>query len=370
MEGNQFRRFLSRNILFTNEVSEKLNMSRQRISLLNKSGDLLPVKSTKNGSVYLLQDVLIYMEKNNMLPKKNNPKPPRFLCADSSTYSNVDYAKEHLNELGAIDRVSIFFERIDAAMENYYILQEECRYGDLISLLIPHMVIHSINGEEMWLPGCNCGYSGTGPHGSEEILQYIGIEQVLIDQIFNYPVVKFIKNEDNQWEVLKRESEFDFRSMSISNELYKIDAHMYWHQGRLTLVQKKSWDSICTPQLVLEKYWAFIPNPSEYILFSNNDQAIDNGFFDPFKNNGFLSNGAYKLIIRDFSGRQLWLDPLVESNKSLKKQPQLQDILYMCGFLKENEKIDEKLKRWMELLIKRVDPGDPLTGVRDPFREI
>jgi hypothetical protein len=83
MEGNPFKRFLARNVLLTHEVAEKLNVSRQRISILHKEGELVPIKSTANGSVYLLQDVLQFMEKKGMHPRYTNPTPPKYACETS-----------------------------------------------------------------------------------------------------------------------------------------------------------------------------------------------------------------------------------------------------------------------------------------------
>ncbi|MGG4495614.1 helix-turn-helix transcriptional regulator [Brevibacillus reuszeri] len=365
MEGNPFKRFLARNVLFTHEVAEKLNVSRQRISILHKEGELVPIKSTANGSVYLLQDVLQFMEKKGVLSRYENPTPPKYACETSDTHENVAYAQQHIGQLNSIERVSIFFEHIDAAIENYFLPLEKYRYGDLISLSIPHMVIRDSKGNEMWLPGCNCGYGGTGPHGSEEVLQLIGVPKNLREQVFYHPVVKYVKNENGSWEVNVRESDFDFRSISSFDDLGTARANMYWHQGRLTLLQDKRY-SKSEPQHVLEKYWAFIPHPIEYILLAEDEQAIDYGFFDPSSQYGY-KNGAYRLIIRDYSGRQLWLDPYIEKNKSLEKQPELKDILEACGFDIGKESADQRLSRWLGLLLKKVEPSEPIVGRRSPF---
>lgn len=366
MRENPYKGFLSRNILLTHEVAEKLNVSRQYISNLRKEGELVPIKSTANGSVYLLQDVLEFMERKGMLPHYENPKSPMFVCKESSTSHNVDYAKKNIYQLGSIERVSIFNKNIDAAIENYFLPLYEYRYGDLISLSIPHMVIHDSNGNEMWLTGCNCGYDGTGPRGSAELLNLIGIPNDLIKELFNYPVVKYVKNENGEWEHNVRESDFDFRSTLKSGDLENARANMYWHQGRLTLLQDKLYNRRSNSQHVLEKYWAFIQHPTEYILFSEKKQAIDYGYFDPSNQNGF-NDGAYRLIIRDYSGRQLWLDPHVDKNKSLEKQPELKYILEACGFDTEKENANRGLSSWLGTLLKRVEPSDPMVGRRNPF---
>lgn len=361
MEGNPFKRFLARNVLLTHEVAEKLNVSRQRISILHKEGELIPIKSTANGSVYLLQDVLQFMEKKGLLPRYTHPSPPKYICEESGTYESVAYAEKHIAELSSIERISIFFDPMDSAIENYFLPLEKYRYGDLLSLSIPQMVIHDSDGNEMWLPGCNCGYGGTGPHGSDEVLQLIGVPEELRRKVFSHRVVKYVKSENGDWEVNVRKSDFDFRL----DDLGDAQANMYWHQGRLTLLQNKRY-SRSKPREVLEKYWAFIPHPIEYILFSDEEQAIDSGFFDPSNLHGH-KHGAYRLIIRDYSGTQLWLDPYIAKNKSLERQPELKDILEACGFDIGKESTDQKLSRWLGLLLKKVEPSEPLVGRRSPF---
>lgn len=353
---NYFKRFLSRNILFTHEVAEKLNVSRQRVSMLNREGELVPIKNTSNGAVYLLQDVLQYMEKKGISPKYENPNKPKYICNKTYTDQNVLYAKKYIKELGNIERVSIFNKPIDAAIENYFLPLEEYRYGELINLYIPQMIIHDSDGNQMWLNACNCGYLGKGTRGTEELLQDIGIPQILIESIFENTIVKYVRNEDGVWEVNVRNS--DFRVTEKEYTYADTKVNIYWHQGRLSLLQAKTQKS--NLKAILNKYWAFIPHPVEYILFSNDEQAIDNGFFDPSVNTGYTS-GAYKIILRDYSGRQLWLDIYMEKGKPLGRQSELRNILDMCGF----EKIeDNKLSDWFGLLLNRVEIT---TGTRKPF---
>lgn len=101
------------------------------------------------------------------------------------------------------------------------------------------MVITDSNSNEMWLPGCNCGYGGTGPHGSDKVLELIGVPEDLREKVFSHPVVKYVKNENGNWEVNVRKSDFDFRSLSNLDDFWDALANMYWHQGRLTLLQDK-----------------------------------------------------------------------------------------------------------------------------------
>lgn len=362
MEKNLYRKFLARNILFTHEVATKLNVSSQRISALRREGELVPVKSTSNGSVYLLQDVLQYMERKGLLPRYENRRLPKFISRSGVTENSLAYFNDNIGLMGEIERVSIYFEDIDAAVENYFLLSEKHRYGDLTFVSTPSMVIADSNGEEMWLYGCNCSYGGEGPHGSARILKSLGIPDKIAKKVFEYPIVKYVKSDDGNWEVNARGTDFNSRS---HDEYRNVHAGMYWHQGRLTLIQEDGFRKSNSID-ILEKYWAFIPNPAEYILFADDSQAIDFGFFNPSSGYGRLPS-AYRLIIRDYSGRQIWLNPYIEDNKSLDKQSELKDILEACGFSIEKEGLYKSLSRWFELTLNKVDPTLPAVGKRDPF---
>jgi len=38
-----------------------------------------------------------------------------------------------------------------------------------------NLILADSEGNEIWLSGCNCGYGGTGPHGTFEILKEVGL---------------------------------------------------------------------------------------------------------------------------------------------------------------------------------------------------
>lgn len=362
MKENIYRKFLARNILLTHEVAERLNISRQRMSILRKEGELIPVKSTSNGSVYLLQDLMQYMERKGLLPAYENRRQPKFICESSNPMDNVNYFKENIKQMGEVERVSIFFEAMDAAIENYFLVLDEDRYGELTVLSIPYMIIADVNGEEMWLYGCSCGYPGAGPNASVDILKGLGLADKLVKNVFKYPLVKYIKNDAGKWEVHARGTDF----ASYRQDKYReARANMYWHQGRLTLIQEDRGEGSKSID-VLERYWAFIPNPTEYILFADDIQAVDHGFYNPIGQSR-SGTGAYRLIIRDYTGRQLWLNPQIAEDRNFDKQSELRDILEACGFAIEEDGLLQNLARWFQLPLDRIDPAKPMTGQRNPF---
>lgn len=358
--------YLKRNLLFTHEVAFKLNKSKQTVLNLQHTGELVPVKSMANSNVYLWEDVLAYMDKAGLL-RVSKPNLPAFMCESSTSGKNVMFAKEHLPLMKKIVRVSVYSERIDAALENYYLVSDRQRQGDLVGVDVPLMILHDEAGQEMWLPGCGCGYRGAGPNASIRVLSLIdGISEADSKLVNNHRIVKYIRNEDNAWDVYGVDSHFglteDSNTYDDVLEHRRINAKLFSHRDGLTLIQDKTdylMHDKSPEQRVLEKFSAFIPNPIEFTLFLSYEQAIERGYYDPYHHYGHGQSGqAYRLIIKDVSGRQLWLDPNMEENKHLSRQPHLLPLLQACGFEISEETLDEKLKGWFKAILNKVEPPD------------
>lgn len=368
---NQLHKYYNRNLLFTNEVAAQLNVSKQTISNLHKNGELVPVKESPNGNVYLWQDVLAYMTKKGLL-QSCRPNPPKYFFKKTGPSHIRKYVEGSLQNLSKIVRVLIFFDRIDAAAENFFIPNEERRQGDLQAVDVPNMVITNEDGTEMWLMGCNCGYPGTGPRLSYDILKMIGIEEDIRSMVFNHRIVKYILDEDGHWDAFGIDSHFDRNSLKSDEDYFEYQrthANLYWHRDGLTLIQDGKWYQKRSSNYSLEvltKYASFIQNPVEFILFQNSEQAIEFGYFDPSGDSGSGPYGVpYRLIIKDASGRQLWLNPRIEDNKHISKQPQLLPLLQTCGFDIPTERLDHKLIDWFKIILNKVSVENPIVGKKN-----
>lgn len=80
-------------------------------------------------------------------------------------YEAYDYVKAMLNKIGKVKEFKAFFEDTDPYFEiengfkSYY-----------------HLILISDNENEFWID-TNCGYAGTGPSYTEEILQLVGARE-------------------------------------------------------------------------------------------------------------------------------------------------------------------------------------------------
>lgn len=356
MNISDFKKFAKNNILTTTEVAEFLKVTRQRVNALVKSKELVPFKQTQQISLFFRADIEQYIQNKKVGPhiKYGRSTEPKFFDNSGTTRKALKYFYEHKDLMGEVSEIYIYFDEIDAVLDNFYINSGRV-YGELYDLDIPHLVLKDKNGEELWLGGCNCGYGGEGPHGSKEILKNYILDEELINLIFTYRVVKFIKDDDNKFEAFYHNSSCDpFSSRSGGN------ANLYLHKNKLILIQDSRYfysDSEAT----LDRYQAFIPNPTELLIIPTYEEAISLGYVMPENYN----EQAYRLIITDSSGRQLWLDPSFNEESPISGQEELCNLLEKCGFSVPNEKdlleIDSPFAKatlsWLKSRLRRVPVG-------------
>ncbi|MFZ5642522.1 MAG: helix-turn-helix domain-containing protein [Bacillota bacterium] len=353
MTIENLRAFCKYNILTSSEVAERLEVSRQRVNALVKTGELKPVKQTSQVSLFFLADVEGYLRKKGKIFLKPSISPPFLYDESGSTRKSKEFFENNRSLMGDICAIYVYFDEIDAALDNFFLPSSSSRYGNLHHVETPGLILKDTTGKEMWLGGCNCGYGGEGPHGSEYILKQLGFDEKHTDNVFKYRIVKFIKDENNNFEIYTRNSPFDFRTDYGSN-----NAHLYFFENRLILIQT-SHTFRTDPLKILERYMAFLPNPTEFTIFPSYDLAKKHGYVVP----GLYGEIIYNIIIQDVSGRQLWLHTYVDKSEPIENQSTPKSLLSMTGFdiPKENAitKPYSTFKTWLNTNLRKV-PIEPL----------
>lgn len=354
MSITNLKMFCRHNILTTSEVAEKLQVSRQRINTLVKTGELQPIKQTPHVSLFFLADVEDYLKRKGRRLFIPNISPP-FLYEKSGTTSySVNFFYENKHLLGDIRAVFAYFTDIDAALDNFFLPSDAYRYGSLYHLEVPGLVLRDERGYEMWLNGCNCGYGGTGPNGTKTILKECGFSDEHINNVFCYRIVKLFKDENGNIEVYTRDSPFD-RGCD-----YDIGhANLYLYKDHLVLIQNKNFRRIDHSK-TLERYMAFLPNPTEFLIFPTWQMAKEHGYVVPYLH----GEEIYNIIIQDVKGNQIWLNTYVDNSEPLASQKNLIDLLYHAGFEipkeEKNVKLFSLFKTWFNSNLRRV-PVEPIT---------
>lgn len=288
----------------------------------------------------------------------------------SNTCKSVKFFKENRTKLSDIIAIYAFFDRLDAVLNNFYIVTDSEVYGDLKRVENPYVVLQDIEGREMWLSGCNCGYTGTGPRGTKSILKILREEETInkyqftdefIENISSYRKITMVKKDNINWDITFTNSPF------FTSKIHHNRASLLSFRNNLILIQDPNdlWND--SPVAVIERYRAFIPNPTKIMIFPSDELAIENGY-SIYRDYGINRQTAYKIIISDSSGRQIWLNTLINEDKHVLKQITIQSILKYCGFETDentllNDNVDENvIKRilsWLNTNIRSV-PIQPI----------
>mgnify|MGYP001558152792 CR=1 FL=1 len=81
-----------------------------------------------------------------------------------------------IQSLMEFDKIRPILGRIVAADAGLEPLKTEARKESDIEYTVEYnLILKDDRGNEVWLSGCNCGYGGTGPHGTYELLQKVGL---------------------------------------------------------------------------------------------------------------------------------------------------------------------------------------------------
>lgn len=345
--GN-IRSFIKNNVLTTAEVSELLGVTRQRVNMLVKNNELSPIKTTTSGSIFFMADVDDYILNKKGLKKSAFFVPPYLSLFSGVTQKCLKFFEDNIDKMGEIQSIFIFFDSIDAVLNNFYLPSEQVRYGELKYIQVPHFILRDTEGKEMWLSGCNAGYGGEGPNGSRRILNMLdqyGFSQ-FSDLVYQYKIIKIFRDSEGNMDKVTSKEE-SVKSPGMLND----KATMYFWRGKPILIQDESYRYSNT-LAVLERYKAFIPNPTEYIIFDDDEMAKEQGYFAP----GLYNEILYKLIIIDSSGRQLWLNPFLDKN------PYSQDVMEIalesCGFKIPEENVPQTILSWLKTRLRRILPAE------------
>lgn len=332
-----FKTWIQKEVLTPQEVGKILGVSRQQISNLVAQGKLSPAKSVPGCNLFLLEEV----ERYKLEKTRSQILLPKVIYGENITRSCEEYIRDEVKNLEKIVAIYIYFDDFDAMMDGFYTTEKIAKRDTLMSIKAPTFVIKFEDLEEVWFRGLNCGYGGVGPSGSESVLLKIGVPSNLAKKVYESNVIKFYK-EGNVWEYTA-ESRYD--DNGIAKPLRKIKRPQYVYNNNFVILQEGCgiyWNDN-EPLTFLKNNLDFIPEPYQIVIYSRS-KAAETGHYT-------ISNVReqyYRVIIKDRSGRELWLDCPVNEKKSIKQQIFIKELF---EFLDVNYPTSEKITDGIKKLV-------------------
>lgn len=254
------------------------------------------------------------------------------------THHSLKTFYDNRERFGTLHAAFVYFDHTDAVFDNFFISSNH--YGGRFHKLeIPYLVLRDDEMNEMWLGGCNCGYGGEGPHGTETILLECGLTKGQVEPIFSYRIVKFFKKQSGDFKSEYRDSPLrSLNEIPPHQSRHAMHCHIFY-DGYLTFAENcNRWksDSLQT----LKYYKSYIQNPSEIIVMSK-DEAMNHGYV-------LDENIVYPVVVRDTSEqRQLLLHPFLDDAKPFLKQQMILETIKMCDFKVPERNFLEKISDWL-----------------------
>lgn len=368
MDTETLRLFLKNNLLFSSEAAQILGVSRPTITNLKNAGELLCVSESSKGDLYLLQDIMKYKQKRDGIQAFLPPEP---LFHSTASQLNSKWLQESIRKMGRVEQIHIYFEDKDAILDGFFYVSQTSQYGKLSFVYAPRFILIDEYKKQLWLSCATAGYTGAGSRTSERILKKLpeiaGIQipplsEEMIYQLFEHRRVKYLLQQDD-WEVIGEDSLFQPRRLGIKEE---FPARFYWYDDRLVLLQEDSFRGDKSDALqLLQHYARFIPNPIAFVYYPNIELAMEHDRFDPLAREG-LHKVIYRLIIRDLSGRELWLIPQIEENVTFSRQQSVHELLKYCGFDMQAVNDKSRFSNWINAFIQPKAEDQIIVGRRKP----
>ncbi len=361
MDRRETLNFLAKNVLLTSDVCEILEVSKQRVAKLTQDKVIIPFKQAKNGTLlYYRGDILQYKyEKNKNESSYHMYNQAKAIGFEGTTDRAIKFYDENIGEFDEITNIYFYFGNLDAAIDGYYIPDTLQSESGLYNLRTPTCVLKDKNGQQMWLTGVLCGYAGTGPHGAVKLLKKIGIKENIAEAVFQKRVVKFIKDGE-KWETISRDESVD----SFDRIGRDLEASLYFKDDKLILLQDKRNYAEHRGVDYLEKYGAFVPDIVEIRVIPDRNTAIKNGYYKENLYGRMSPIDYYQLILVDKSGRELWLNALLDEKRRIKDNKNVLELIETCGFGYEHKDENIFLQMMKKLVLSEEDREFDITYIR------
>ncbi|WP_340373272.1 hypothetical protein [Peribacillus sp. FSL E2-0218] len=128
-----------------------------------------------------------YLEKP-IICTTNGATYQKFQLYKESEKRNIMIIKDYGDDRGVTDKSVALFEAVKDQFDRFTEAKIDKEISKNNNLIYSALILKDKNGNELHLSGCSSGYSGTGPHGTEEVLNKAGFD---IDSRFIFCAKEF-----------------------------------------------------------------------------------------------------------------------------------------------------------------------------------
>ena len=317
-------------------------------------GTLVPIKTSMGSSLFLRSEIEDYKNKR---AHKNVLVPAKIIGGGVSAcdrYVQENYTSDVVDKAIGI---FIYFFAEDAIEDRFYSPSQAPKQNRLTAVDVPHLVVRFDDETEEYFSAYNCGYRGTSPSHTYRLLtEVFGVAPDIANAVYHSRILKLYKEDG--WRIAMQVDRDYGDVQSIQEEHRFFAARYYLYNGNLVVCKSRVGDMWMrhkiSEQAKLEDciydYFGFLRNPSSICLYSR-EKAIETGHYDASFTGSVI---AYQIIVRDDSGREVWLDYEIDEDMPLVKQATLMSLLNSLDIWLESDDITNYPPFIKSLLTKNI----------------
>lgn len=335
----ELEEIISGEVLVPSEVAALLGVSKASVSNMIARGTLVPIKTSMGSSLFLRSEIEDYKNKR---AHKNVLVPATIIGGGVSAcdrYVQENYTSEVVDK--AIGIFIYFFDE-DAIEDRFYSPSQVPKQNRLTAVDVPHLVVRFSDSREDYFASYNCGYGGTGPSHTYRLLTDVfGVAPDIANAVYHSRILKLYK--EDEWKIAMQVDRDYGDIQSIQEEHQFFASRYYMYNGNLVVCKSRVGDMWMRHKIseqtkledCLYDYFGFLRNPSSICLYSR-EKAIETGHYDASFTGSVI---AYQIIVKDDSGREVWLDYEIDEDMPLAKQSTLMSLMHSLDIRLESDDI-------------------------------
>jgi hypothetical protein len=245
-----------------------------------------------------------------LLARRPEPQERKYLYDYSHgiTFESLEYYRKRHHRFKTFLEAYVFSEVADSVAAGFYEADDEQHEDDdprIKDVLAPLLVLRDADGSELWLGGCTCGYGGTGPSGSHEVLSDAGFSSETSDAVFKHSLVRL--HRDSTTPIVACKSAYKDPGFHCTVKVIEGRPALLMSSRPVAAIRDLAGTThYITMQQRLDRYQASWLSDPQVALFFEPDFSWPK---DLLRWGPRLDEGK-SLRIRDASGRELWISPL------------------------------------------------------------